>query len=367
MKHVVSHIRSRVRREGADRHLLLALLSFAASVAATRLFLELTGYPQLGGGEVHIAHVLWGGLLLFVAALLPLVYANRWVYRLGSILAGVGVGLFIDEVGKFITQSNDYFHPVAAPIIYAFFLVTVFVYLRFRRLPMRDVRAELYAALEGLQELLDHDLDPQERKALVERLDFVAGQARHQNLALLAAQLQTFLYREELELVQDRPDALDRWMLAWLHIERNYLSEWRTRAALVGLLLALGGWAVYGPASVLVPNWAAGRVTELFLGGRLASASQLNWFSAQLALQGAVGLILLAAGLLLAARRAELAVSVGTLGLLLSLGAVNLLVFYFDQFSTVLNAGIELLALLGLIRYRDRFIPPSESLPPTAV
>ncbi len=79
------------------------------TVTLIRLFLAITGYPQLGWGELHIAHVLWGGLALFSAVLLALVLTNRWAYSLSAILAGVGVGLFIDEVGKFITQSNDYF------------------------------------------------------------------------------------------------------------------------------------------------------------------------------------------------------------------------------------------------------------------
>jgi len=42
-----------------------------ACAAAQRL-------PQLAAGDLHIAHVLWGGLLLFAASLLPLVLANRW-------------------------------------------------------------------------------------------------------------------------------------------------------------------------------------------------------------------------------------------------------------------------------------------------
>src|SRR5512143_3428729 len=118
------HFRRPVKREGAEKYLLVTLLSFGASVTLTRLFLELTGYPQLGGGELHIAHALWGGLLLYIASLLPLILANRWTYMAGAILAGTGVGLFIDEVGKFITQSNNYFYPLAAPIVYAFFLMS---------------------------------------------------------------------------------------------------------------------------------------------------------------------------------------------------------------------------------------------------
>ena len=51
-------------REGAERSLLLVIISFTIAVVGTRWFLDLTGYPQVGGGELHIAHMLWGGLLL---------------------------------------------------------------------------------------------------------------------------------------------------------------------------------------------------------------------------------------------------------------------------------------------------------------
>jgi hypothetical protein len=95
---------------------MLTKVSIAASVILIRLFLELTGYPHVGNGELHIAHVLWGGLLLFVASLLCLLFANRWAYTAGALSASVGVGLFIDEVGKFITQNNDYFFPAARSV-----------------------------------------------------------------------------------------------------------------------------------------------------------------------------------------------------------------------------------------------------------
>ncbi len=74
-----------IQRESAGQYLLLTLVSFAASVTLIRLFLSLTNYPQLGGGTLHIAHVLWGGLLLYIAALLPLLFANREIYRIAAI------------------------------------------------------------------------------------------------------------------------------------------------------------------------------------------------------------------------------------------------------------------------------------------
>ncbi len=120
-------------RDGADRYLLLVIVSFAVTVVGTRWYLQATGYPTVGGGELHIAHMLWGGLLLVVAALIPLLLIHPRVRPITAILAGVGAGLFVDEIGKFITTSNDYFYPAAAPLIYAVLLVLVLVFLLARR------------------------------------------------------------------------------------------------------------------------------------------------------------------------------------------------------------------------------------------
>jgi len=119
-------VRSAIKRSRAENYLLISLTTFAASVITTRLFLQATGYPQLGSNILHIAHALWGGLLLMISVLFPLLFANRWALSWSAALNGLGIGLFIDEVGKFITQNNDYFYPPAAPLIYAFFLLLLF-------------------------------------------------------------------------------------------------------------------------------------------------------------------------------------------------------------------------------------------------
>ena len=132
--------RSVVRRDHAESYLLTSLVVFGVTVIFTRLFLQLTGFPQLGNSVLHIAHALWGGLVLFVAVLLPLAFANRWALQASAILSGLGIGLFIDEVGKFITQTDDYFFPPALSLIYGFFLLCVFLYLIFLRPHKADPR-----------------------------------------------------------------------------------------------------------------------------------------------------------------------------------------------------------------------------------
>jgi hypothetical protein len=166
-------IRRVVQRRHAVANLLVMLLSFALSVTATRIFLNLTGFPQLGGGGLHIAHVLWGGLFLFAACILPLIWINQWVLAASAVLAGFGVGLFIDEVGKFITSTNDYFFPSAAPIIYAFFLITVLVFTQVRARRDPSARSQMYRILEDFAEVLDRDLSQQERDDLENSLDQV--------------------------------------------------------------------------------------------------------------------------------------------------------------------------------------------------
>jgi hypothetical protein len=356
----INPVRKPVKREGAENYLFYTLLSFAASVALTRFFLELTGYPQLGNSELHIAHVLWGGLLLFVASLLPLILANRWVYIIGSLCAGIGVGLFIDEVGKFITQNNDYFYPAAAPIIYAFFLVTALVYFQVRRPPIRDARSELYRALDAIEEVLDHDLDAAEHAKLENRLKFVRDHANHADLANLADSLLAFIASDAVYTAPTVPTFWLRWKNRLQAFETRWITRERLRAVLSGGLLALGMVALAKLVQFLWalrdPDELQRLVNELVISAHISSTTGLGWFYARLILEGSVGVLLIVAALLLFIGKDQGGIQIGSLSLLLSLTTVNLLVFYFEQFSTILSAAIQFLLLLGMIHYRKRYL-----------
>jgi hypothetical protein len=364
MNRMVHRVRTPVRRDGAGGYILITLLSFAATVSLTRLFLELTGYPQVGNSTLHIAHVLYGGLLLFVAAILPLIFANRWAYTAGAILAGIGVGLFIDEVGKFITQTNDYFFAPAAPIVYAFFLLVVLLYLQVRRPPSDDVRSELYYALDGLQEVLDHDLEPGEEAVLSARLERIAARSDAPESARLAKELLEFLHSGKLKLVPEEPDLSERISGALEAFEARWIGKGRLQAALAGGLIALGLLSGLAVIELLFPAVGLARVERtlqtLVEAGRIAPGGSLEWFAGWMALDGSIGLILLVAGVLMIVGRERFAVGLGMLGLLLSLTTVDLVVFYFQQFRTIITAAVQFGLFLTLGHYRRSYLRASD-------
>jgi hypothetical protein len=351
-----------VRRAGSRQYVLLTLLSFAASVIFTRLFLQLTGYPKVGGATLHIAHVLWGGLLLFIAALLPLVLANRWVYRLTALLGGAGVGLFIDEVGKFITQSNDYFFPAAAPIIYAFFLLTVLIYLQLRRPPARGSRARLYEVLDRLSEVLDRDLEPGERQEMEAILRPVAQDQSRPDLALLANSLLQFLAAETPYMAREEYGPWDRLMRSARLFEARYLDTPRIRVIAVTGLLLLFVYRVALFVGALVASTQAGASQGTDIGsapGALAQAGPLSHAStgAELVTSGlqlAAAVPILVAAILLLLGHEKWAVIIGRAGLIFSLTAVDLVVFYVNQFGAVAGSIAELALLLLLTYYWHR-------------
>jgi hypothetical protein len=369
-----SYLRRPVKRQGAEHYLFVILLSFGASVTLTRLFLAMTGYPQLGGGELHIAHALWGGLLLFIASMLPLIYANRWVYMAGATLAGTGVGLFIDEVGKFITQSNDYFYPLAAPIVYAFFLLTVMLYLRIKRRPHRSARAELYRVFDAMEEVLEQDLDPQERDELEARLRYVAEHSDRPDLTRLANDLLEFLRFETMELAPRRLGPVERMFQRWQAFEARWVTRRRSKVVLAGAMLGLAlamliktGLALVVLALVNAALTSSGPLSgsDALIQDGIASW-QMNvprgiFRYANLAMELSVGLLLLfSAGLFLFGKD-HLATAFGSLGLLLALAAVNLLVFYYDQFSSILTALLQLGVLSGIVYYRQKYVTTAKA------
>lgn len=150
-----------VRNIDAGRLLDTFLISSITTVLATRFYLHITGYPQIGSSTFHIAHLLPGGLLMLTAILIMLATFNRSSRDVSAFIGGIGFGLFWDELGKFITRDNNYFFEPTAALIYVSF---VMLYLITRVIVRRSYTPDDYLAnaLSLITEGAIDDLDPRE-------------------------------------------------------------------------------------------------------------------------------------------------------------------------------------------------------------
>ncbi len=151
------------------------LFSAIGTILVNRAFLAATGYPKLGSGGLHIAHVLWGGLLMGVAVVMLLAGIGTRIRFWAALVAGIGFGLFIDEVGKFVTRDVNYFYKPAVAIMYVLF---VFSYLLVRWVLLRRRLSDPLRVALAATALTDQslgDLDAQGRAAAIRLLDAVAA------------------------------------------------------------------------------------------------------------------------------------------------------------------------------------------------
>jgi hypothetical protein len=153
-----------VRNLAAEEMLELFMVTAVLAVLVIRFLLGLSGYPQLGGSGLHIAHMLWGGVLMLAALFLMLVYLGMRVLRLAAIVGGLGFGVFVDELGKFITSDNDYFYRPAIALIYLVFAALFLVLRAVRRQRAWSEETYLINVLVMLQEAVLHDLDTVEHR-----------------------------------------------------------------------------------------------------------------------------------------------------------------------------------------------------------
>jgi hypothetical protein len=350
--------RGAVKRQEARESLVLVVMSFAITVACVRLFLELTDYPQIGNQDLHIAHVLWGGLLIFIGGLLPLILANRWARTLAALVMGIGMGLFMDEVGKFLTQTNDYFFRPAAPIIYAVFLSTFWLYRRIRRPSNPDPRAEMYRALDGLDEILDSDLDQRELSGLVARLEHVETEAGSNSIGRLASVLREYLTSGDIPVITPPETFSSRLRRKLAALDARIQGSAKFALLLwIGILVLgiYGGRNVFQVAVHPSAGELAGAAWMTALSGLNEQAdSAVGWLVAWVGLEGLVGLALIASGVLYTVGLRRRGCQLAEVCLFSYIVGVDMLVFYYLQFQAMLLVAVQMILLWGVRRLAQR-------------
>jgi hypothetical protein len=126
---------------------------------------------------------------MLIAISLLLGYVGPVVRPAAATIGGIGFGLFIDEVGKFVTSDNNYFYKPTAAIVYVVFVLIV---LGFRFLTTRrpiDPREDLANVVDHAVEGVAGGLSRARRAEAEELLRAVPEQidGRSETTALLAA------------------------------------------------------------------------------------------------------------------------------------------------------------------------------------
>ncbi len=157
---------------GIDAPVLLEhfLIAAVAALLGIRLFLAAAGYPQVGGDGLHIAHMLWGGLLMLVALIAVLTFLGRRVRGWAAII-GAGFGTFIDELGKFITSDNDYFYQPTVALIYAIFVTLALIFHALAPARRPAPRAALAKALDVTEEAVLRGFQLDDKRRVLELIE----------------------------------------------------------------------------------------------------------------------------------------------------------------------------------------------------
>ena len=141
------------------------------TILGIRIYLQLTGYPQVGGATLHIAHLLYGGLGMLIAFGILLTMASAVWKPVAALIGGVGFGFFIDELGKFITKDNDYFYRPTIALIYATFVIIFLVSRTIDRVDKITPGDHMLYAAQCIEQLVIGRLDQDGRNAALRHLD----------------------------------------------------------------------------------------------------------------------------------------------------------------------------------------------------
>jgi hypothetical protein len=246
-----------VRNLAAEELLELFMVMAVAAVIVIRFLLEISGYPKLGGAGLHIAHLLWGGLLMLLALLLLLAYLGHRIQRLAAVLGGLGFGIFVDELGKFITSDNNYFYRPTMALIYLIFIALFLVLRALGRQRRWSQETYLINALADLQEAVLHDLDAVEHRRARALLQLARGTPNS-----LAEPLSN-LFDALAPMKRRRASPLGRLVrLARRRAHRALSSRWLPRLVSVVFFLRSLGFLL--TVAILVAGYATSnlRVTQ---------------------------------------------------------------------------------------------------------
>ena len=232
-----------------------------ASFLAIRWFLAATGYPRIGTSGIHIAHMLWGGLLMLLALMLLLSFLDRSIQQAAAVIAGLGFGTFIDEIGKFVTADNNYFYRPAVALAYGVIVIAFLVARTFVGRHRLTEHEALANALAMLGSAPDGPIEPEDRARIARLLGLVPSRSTRARLA-----------REYLAEIPGEAERLSVFEVAGRRFAAAYETAIVKPWAVGALTVAVVAYAVFAVAGAIIVTISVpvSDVTETIATARIA-------------------------------------------------------------------------------------------------
>lgn len=340
-----------VKREEASDLVLTIFVTGLTSLLVTRLFLEITNYYQMGHGEWHLAHVLWGGIGMVIGGLLPFCFHGGKIRKTAAIFFGAGFGMFIDEIGKFITRDNNYFFQPAIIFMYVAFVLLFIIYYFLQRINPKDPRSLMYQIIGQLEEVAENDLDIKEKEKMLINLKQLQDRAPNE----------VVIFSQRLEqLVKDLPTTPNKKPGLWLVIYKKirsfgYNKIFKRKFMLIVLLLLAGVQVVlsFGDFFQMIWTMKNGQGVIINVQNMINYPRFNSWMMvSKITADMVAGLFYLVGMVLIWRKRSKSGLLFFQTGLLISIFLSAFFKFYFEQFSAIVNLFFNITVLLGVQRMR---------------
>ncbi len=329
-------------RKESSEYVGAVLMWTVVTILATRLYLSLTGWPEIGSGIWHIAHILWGGLGLLVGGLVSLLFYGKRAKRIGAVVMGIGLGFFLDETGKFVSRSNDYHFQPAVMIVYIFLVILFLVYKKAEKFRMRNESTMIHAVLEDFEEILRDDLDKYEREDMVKKIK-VLLKSENTTYVTMASGLEKIV--NKIKLVEPRINNGfgGKIQAGWDVLIKRVLNR---RYFKVALLALAGSFVVRWAYDIGVIVLTKKRLFDLFYGDYEFFLSVDGLFLGLKVFFDGVTAVLFGLGIqAILAKKRKKALSLFEYGLLVNIFLTSIFRFYFEQFSGLFDLGVDILVL----------------------
>lgn len=235
-----------VKRENAADLVMILMMWALFSLLTTRFFLHIFGWPTISFGVWHIAHVLWGGFFMLTGMIILLTSYGEKMRKISAAISGIGWGLFIDEIGKYLTKDNDYWFRPAIIFIYISFIIIFLVYRYFERINEEDQKTLFYSIISGLEEVIEKgNLEKKDKKNLSSKINKLLEIEKNEGKRKLLKTLSLFIRETET-----RPDDQNSWLnkTFYLFKQVSYDKIFKKKFILYGL----GIYSIYYAADKII-------------------------------------------------------------------------------------------------------------------